>query len=84
MEKSMIEVEVISIIRKVLGDDNARVQASNRLIDDLELSSLEVFELISLLEDRFECTIEEKVIREFVTVGDVIDFVVNVKNKTED
>ena len=83
MKREEISVKVIAIIKKILGDDSLKIQESNRLVDDLEISSLEGFELMFLLEEQFDCNIEEKRVREFVTVEDVVNFISNMKNDSQ-
>lgn len=43
----------------------------NELVNDLEISSMDVLFLISSLEEEFKVKVMEKDIRKMVTVGDV-------------
>lgn len=50
------------------------VTASAELINDLGINSLELADLVLLCEERFDITIEDDEVQNFVTVGDVVEF----------
>lgn len=83
MDRKEIEAKVASIIKGTLGEESLRIQENDRLIDDLELSSLEVLELLSALEEEFDCRIAEKKSREFVTVRDIVEYIIAVNGGME-
>lgn len=47
----------------------------NELVNDLEISSMDVLFLISSLEEEFKVKVMEKDIRKMVTVGDVVQII---------
>ena len=49
----------------------AEITADSELIEDLDISSMDVLFLISSLEEEFHISVLEKEIRKMVTVGDV-------------
>lgn len=51
------------------------INEDSELMEDLEISSMDVLFLISSLEEEFQITIPEKLVRKMITVGDVIDIV---------
>ncbi len=51
------------------------ITADSEIIEDLEISSMDVLFLVSAMEEEFHISIPEKVIRKMVTVGDVADAV---------
>lgn len=51
------------------------INEDSELIDDLEISSMDVLFLISSLEEEFRIQIPEKAIRKMVTVGDVAEVI---------
>ena len=57
------------------------ITADSELIDDLEISSMDVLYLISCLEDEFEIKVPEKEVRKMVTVGDVAEIIETLKNR---
>ncbi len=50
------------------------VTTSAELINDLGINSLELADLVLLCEERFDITIEDDEVQNFVTVGDVVEF----------
>ncbi len=44
------------------------------LINDLGINSLELADLVLLCEERFDVVIEDSEVQNFVTVGDVVEF----------
>ena len=54
------------------------------LFDDLELDSLDMVDMVIVLENAFSFKIrEEEAIREIRTLGDIHDFVINKKRSIE-
>ena len=56
------------------------ITEDSELIDDLEISSMDILFVISCLEEEFQVKISEKDIRKMYTVGDVAN-VVNALQK---
>lgn len=67
------------ILNKVIGlfstMTEAEVTEDSEIMEDLDLSSMDVLFLISGLEDEFQIKIPEKEIRKVETVGDVADVI---------
>lgn len=53
------------------------IQENDNLIEDLGISSMDILTLISYLEEEFNITITERMIRKVATVGDLVDLVQN-------
>ena len=53
------------------------IQENDELIEDLGISSMDILTLISYLEEEFNITITERMIRKVATVGDLVDLVQN-------
>ena len=53
------------------------IQENDDLIEDLGISSMDILTLISYLEEEFNITITERMIRKVATVGDLVDLVLN-------
>lgn len=53
----------------------AEVMEDSEIMEDLDLSSMDVLFLISSLEDEFQIKMPEKEIRKVETVGDIADVV---------
>jgi len=61
--------EVIEIVKDVMETDE--VDADTLMEDDLEIASLEFYELLSRLEKKFSIKMPEKVLSNVETVDDI-------------
>ena len=66
---------VVSVLATMI--DFESIQESDELIEDLEISSMDILTLMSYLEEEFGITITERMIRKVATVGDLVDLVQN-------
>ncbi len=48
--------------------------------DDLNADSVDILELIMSIEDEFEIEVEEEELEDISTVGDVVEYIENVKS----
>lgn len=55
------------------------INEESELIEDLDLSSMDVMFLISSLEEEFQVSVPEKEIRKMVTVGDVVQIIQDLR-----
>ena len=72
----MERAEIISQILAIL-EDVAEVSpddVNSVLMDDLDLSSMEILTIVADLEETFGLRIPEKELRNFVTIGDLVDY----------
>ena len=73
--------EVLERIRSHLSDelgmDVATIQEESRFKEDLEASSLDLFELVMELEDGYGIRIAEDEAERIKTVGQAVDFVIS-------
>lgn len=51
------------------------ITEESRILEDLELSSLDFFSMMTEIEQEFDIKITERELKEFVTVGDVLRIV---------
>ena len=84
----MTEQEIIDLINTSLAEefelDLADLNPEAHLFDDLELDSLDIVDMVVVLESAFQFKIrEEESIREIRTLGDIHRFVINKKNELE-
>src|SRR4030042_2034442 len=54
MERKEVVEGVIACLRQISSDGPASIEEGNKLIDDLGLDSLDLLELVFLLEQRFK------------------------------
>ena len=66
--------KLTAIIREYMDNTNLEVTESTILIADLGLSSFDLVQLASIVEDELDVEIPDRMIKNFKTVGDVISF----------
>lgn len=72
MSREAILNKVIELFATMTEAD---VMEDSEIMEDLDLSSMDVLFLISSLEDEFQIKIPEKEIRKVETVGDIADVI---------
>lgn len=63
------------MIREYTEDNSISINKSTVLIADLGFNSLDLVNLACNVEDEFDIEIPDRAIKDFKTVGDVIDFI---------
>ncbi len=73
--------EVTKIVRDHLATelevDPAKIADGTRFKEDLDADSLDLYELVMELEDRYAIRVSEEEAAKIRTVGDAVDFVVD-------
>ena len=69
-----VNERIITGLAKVLNKQPSQIQKESRLIEDLEVDSLDALDLIFKLEEEFDIEIPQGQLP-FVTVQDVINYV---------
>jgi len=82
----MTDQEIIDLINTSLAEefelDPDDMKAEALIFDDLELDSLDMVDMVVVLEHAFQFKIrEEEAIREIRTLGDIHDFVIDKRKK---
>lgn len=65
---------VKSILAKDLGFFEDQIKENSRLTNDLHADSLDIVEIVISLENEFQIDIPDKVIEEFQTVKDIVNY----------
>jgi len=66
-----MEERVLEIVRECCDEiDPEEITLESKFIDDLDLSSMEVFSLVSEFEDEFDVKISERDLQRIITVAD--------------
>lgn len=77
---SMEREDVIGLVRNHLATelevDPGKINAETRFREDLDADSLDLYELVMELEDRYGIRVSEEEAAEIATVGDAVEFVV--------
>ena len=72
MERAEIMSQILAILEDVAEIAPEDVNENSVLMDDLDLSSMEILTIVADLEETFGLRIPEKELRNFVTIGDLI------------
>lgn len=78
MEKVVndLETRVIDLIGEVLVDVNKEnIHLNSKIVQDLGAESLDIYDMIALLEDKFGLEITDEEVEKIQTVQDVVDFI---------
>jgi acyl carrier protein len=71
--------EVLDLVRSHLAEelevDTARITEGTRFKEDLDADSLDLYELVMELEDRYGVSVSEQQAAQIKTVGDAVEFV---------
>jgi len=73
------EHEVCEIVVEQLGVDKDDVTSEKSFVEDLNADSLDLTELIMTFEERFGIEISEEEAEKLKTVGDVINYLDEIK-----
>ncbi len=76
----MVLEKVKEILIEELDVEEDKVTLESKIKDDLGADSLDLFELISKIEDELDVTIEEDDYGKLVTVKDIVDYITEKQN----
>ena len=65
--------KVAAIIREQLNQENVEITEATRFKEDLEVDSLDLFELVMAFEEEYGVSIPSEELENMATVGDVSD-----------
>jgi len=68
---------IAGIIREQLNLDNVEITEETSFKDDLDADSLDLFELVMALEEKYEVEIPSEELAELTTVGAVMEYLKN-------
>ena len=67
------------LIRDYTGNIELVINEDTMMVKDLELSSLDVINLMGSIEDTFDISIEDEDLANLLTVKDVVDYIISKK-----
>ncbi len=80
-----IEKKVIKIISDQIGVDKSEITHEISFINDLNVDSLDIVELVMEFEDEFDMSIPDEDAEKIQTVGAAVNYVVNlIKSKSKE
>lgn len=75
MTKENCFEKIQEMIAETAGLDKEEVRPDSNMVYDIGLNSMEMLGLLSTIENAFSIHIPEKVLRTFVTLQDIVDYV---------
>jgi acyl carrier protein len=71
-----VESKVIDLVAEVLVDVNKEnIHLDSKIVEDLGAESLDIYDMIALLEDEFGLEVNDEEVEKIQTVKDVADFI---------
>jgi acyl carrier protein len=70
-----IQADLASIVEEIAGVDAAEVQPDKSFVDDLDVDSLSMVEIVVAAEEKFGVRIPDDEVKNLKTVGDAVDFI---------
>ena len=74
MQRAEIVSQILAVLEDVAEISPEDVNEDSVLMDDLDLSSMEILTIVADLEETFGLRIPEKELRTVVTIADVADY----------
>ena len=74
MQRAEIVSQILAVLKNITEISPEDVNEDSVLMDDLDLSSMEILTIVADLEETFGLRIPEKELRNFVTIADVADY----------
>jgi len=71
--------KIKTIIAEQLGNDEASITMETSFIDDLGADSLDLFQIISELEEAFDMEFDQADLDKVRTVGDAVKYIQNAQ-----
>ena len=73
----MVFEKLCAIIEEITGINTDEITIDATL-DDLDLDSLDVVEIMMASEDEFDITIEDETVEKAKTIGDIVDIITDL------
>jgi acyl carrier protein len=83
IDNGEIYARVVNVVAETLKADRGRITPASRFVEDLGADSLDMFSLVTQLEDEFKATIPEQDAEKLTTVGAALDYVREMARSAE-
>ncbi|MBE6582545.1 MAG: acyl carrier protein [Ruminococcaceae bacterium] len=71
---------IVATIVDELGIDEKEISENSRISSDLDVNSLELLNVVMAIEEDFGITFDENKLRKIKTVGDIANYVEEIKS----
>lgn len=78
-QNNELQDKIIKMIASKLSKKVEEVKLESRLVEDLGADSLDIVELLMMLEDEYGITIPDQDAMKLSTIGDIVTFMQNQK-----
>lgn len=75
MTREEVRQNVVALLTEEIGEEEHEIADDLRLREDLDLESIDLWDMILKLEDRFKIKIPNEEVAKLFTVGQVINYV---------
>ena len=83
MTREQIKEIVFRTFTEVISDDDVIIAEDSSIMDDLDMDSIEMQEVLSDLEEEFEIEILDSMLKRMITIGDIIDMVTELQENED-
>ena len=80
MTEEQIVSDLAIILNEVAGVDQSKVSMEKSFLDDLEVDSLSMVEVVMAAEDKFGVKIPDEEVKNLKTVGDAVTYIKKSSN----
>ena len=75
--------EIFDQLKEIIVDeldiDGSEIKPESVLLSDLDINSLELMNLVMVVEEKYNIFLDEERLRDIKTVGDVVSYVAELK-----
>ncbi len=82
MEFDNVFNKVKQVVAEVLSTDESELALETSIIDDLGAESLDIITLLMEFEDTFDQKIPDEDVMKFLTVGDIVKYIMDMQKQT--
>ncbi len=75
----MVFEKIKAILAEKFDEDEDSITVDTNLAEDLGADSLDLTDILMAIEDEFEVEIPDEDIENIKTVGDIVDYIENIK-----
>lgn len=79
--EEMIAKKFFETVARIFRKDESELTRETRFIEDLKAKSVNIVELIAVLQNEFEIEIPMAKVRRKKTIGEAIDFVISLRTR---
>lgn len=82
-EERKMNEEIFGQLKEImvdeLGIDGSEIRPESILLTDLDINSLELMNLVMVVEEKYDIFLDEERLRDLKTVGDVVTYIAELK-----